>query len=237
MEALHNYVTNINFTKYDRHGRQCWNIFNKAGSGGREYYNDVNYLGTDGTGRILRPGHWIFDYNWHNDEGQCHNFYDDIKSSTRNNDYESMPTIEWKQIDEFDNKMDDFIEEVKQLTSALGVRLLDFMKVESMADVDGAWRHLRKVYFENFDYNDAYYVPVRRRISPDWLKWHKMNRLENSLLNTQQNDLTLQQYCLFLPYLATNFPTYKKFHKKQALHLPRYQYEAPQHTYKQQNLG
>ena len=59
--------------------------------------------------------------------------------------------------------------------------------------------------------NDSYYVPIRRRISLDWLQWHKNNRLRNPLLNTQQNEMLLQQYCIFLCYLATNFQHYKTF--------------------------
>ena len=98
-----------------------------------------------------------------------------------------------REIDQFDTMMDNFIEGTKALTSSFGVRLLDYMRVESMADVDGVWKSLYVVSFERFDHNDSYYVPIRRRISPDWLQWHKKNRLNNPLLNAQQNEMIFQQ--------------------------------------------
>ena len=48
-----------------------------------------------------------------------------------------MPTLRMREITNFDNKMDKYIEDTKALTSSLGVRLLNYMQVESMSDVDG----------------------------------------------------------------------------------------------------
>ena len=78
-----------------------------------------------------------------------------------------MPPINMRQIDEFDTMIGDFIEGTRALTSSLGVRLLNYMKIETMADIDDVWKDLERVYFDSFDYNDTYYMPMRRRVSPD----------------------------------------------------------------------
>ena len=57
--------------------------------------------------------------------------------------------------------IDDFIEGTRALTSSLGVWLLNYMKVEAMADIDDVWNDFERVYFDSFDYNDTYYVPMR----------------------------------------------------------------------------
>ena len=129
--------------------------------------------------------------------------YKGINPSLICNDAAAMPQLRIREIDLFDTMMDDFIEGMKALTSSLGVRLLDCMKVKSMADVGDIWKNLDVVSFESFYHNDSYCVPIWRRISPDWLQWRKKKRLRNPLLNTQQNEMLLQKYSLFLPYLAT----------------------------------
>ena len=82
--------------------------------------------------------------------------------------------------------MDDYIESAKALTSSLGVRLLDYLKVETMEDLDDAWMDFETKHFENNDPHDMYYVPVRRRRSPDWLQWCRKERLKNPLLKCQE---------------------------------------------------
>ena len=203
-------VTQINLERYssnDNDDAMHWNISYAYGNGGREYYNDKNYSGIDQNGRIMAGGHWIYEKNWTNYIGKndtCHNIYDDIKHRTPHDNFK-MPQTNRNDRLRHDETMDTLIQDTITLTNNLQDRVITYMSNDQLQDADDEWVGLRRVFFENYDPNDTFYVPVRRLISPDWLKWHKNNRQVKIGVNTSTNERIFSVYCLFLPYLEKNF--------------------------------
>ena len=97
--------------------------------------------------------------------------------------------------------MDTLIQDTITLTNNLQDRVITYMSNDQLQDADDEWVSLRRVFFENYNPNDTFYVPVRRLISPDWLKWHKNNQRVRIGVNTSTNERIFSVYCLFLPYL------------------------------------
>ena len=50
---------------------------------------------------------------------------------------DSPHMIKWREVEKFDTMINDFIEVTKALASSLGVWLLEYMKVKSMANIEG----------------------------------------------------------------------------------------------------
>ena len=87
------------------------------------------------------------------------------------------------------------IDEIKRLERKVHHYFIN----ELRADVDEEWARLESQYFEDHVPADQFFVPIRRKISPDWLQGHANGRLAVPDLDTNVRWKLYSKYTIFLP--------------------------------------
>ena len=85
---------------------------------------------------------------------------------------------------------------IRDRTNAL---LVNYFKNELRVHYDFEWINLESLYWEDYTYEYTYYVPIRRKISPDWLVWQANGRRPVPDFSALQQRKYYTKYSVFLP--------------------------------------
>ena len=170
-------------------------------------YNGTNYLNIGSeNGAELAQDHWIYERNFELNTGLG---YDDVKYDDPHNDngtmkyqdelsrqthYDKMARLRYRLVNYNDVNYYD--------------KVNDYFKNEILCDYNEKWSRLDRLYYEDYDPLDRFYVPVRRRISIYWIKWRAELRGSSATSWNAIDHTPDTKYILY-------FPGQKKLNKRQ----------------------
>ena len=110
-----------------------------------------------------------------------------------------MPNLTSQGAREFEQKLDDHCERVTSHLTSQRNKVIQYFKHEALCDTNQQWSALDKQYFEEYSSTDIFYVPFRRRVSPDWLQWQRNSRKDKIMFHRNRIDIMYSKYIIYYP--------------------------------------
>ena len=162
------YVFSITLEKLINDGETTWHIIVHDEEEGREFGNYVNYNVPDKNNLEFADRHWLYAENWHgHGHGKLNRLMDPRLQYQHDDGH--MPNLTSQGAREFEPKLDDHCDRVTNYLSNQRKKVIQYFKHEPLCDMNQQWSVLDIQYFEEYSSTDIFYVPFRRRVTPDWL--------------------------------------------------------------------
>ena len=191
------YVANIKLSYYYFSGEKWWELDTYMAEESSEMCGE-NYGNLDGeNGLKIRDRHWLYEENWH-DIGEC--LYDKLYQTRSDHNVISRMSILNAKEEEYHSKSMTWLkQDIKRKIEKTNGLLVNYFKNELRAHYDFEWINLESLYWEDYTYEYTYYVPIRHKISPDWLVWQVNGRRPVPDFSALQQRKYYTKYSVFLP--------------------------------------